>query len=61
MDLMHRRHSRGGTGEDGPPKLKRVGYSSLYPPQNCRHLAGMSPPPPPQLLTQNCTTDLMHK
>ena len=23
-----------GTG-DGPPKLRRVEYSSLYPPQNC--------------------------
>ena len=54
----HRRNSRGDRGGgDGPPKLRRVVYSSLYLPQNCRHLAGMlSPPPPPQLLTQNCAT-----
>ena len=47
--------SKGYRGEWSLPKLRRVGYSSLYPPQNCWHLARMLSPP--QLLMQNCATD----
>ena len=45
----------GGAVGDGPPKLRRVGYSSLYPPPP--KIVGTSPEcHPPQLLTQNCAT-----
>ena len=50
---MHRRNSRGGQGGMVPPKLRRVGYSSLYPPK----IVGTLPEcRPPQLLTRNCAT-----
>ena len=54
---VQKRNARGEKGMVPPPKLRRVGYSSLYPPQNCWHLAGMSSS---QLLTQNCATVYVH-
>ena len=54
----HRRNSWGGGqgGEGPPPKLRRVGYSSLYPPQKKLSASRRNVAPPPQLglLTQNC-------
>ena len=46
---VQRRNSRREQGMV-PPKLRRVEYSSLYPPQKSS----------PQLLTQNCATVYVH-
>ena len=53
LTCMHRRNSRGGGQRgDGPPKLRKVGYSNLYPPPklSAPRRNVVTPPPPPPII-----------